>query len=107
MGTKALLIGISLFEAGILYWLLCGTVLDRKYFQKKDWVILWANIVSLGVGQGINRSWVFFSQSMLILSVAVTCICVILINRQNKLLKIIISILYYVLVALADFLLLL
>lgn len=103
MGTKALLIGISLFEAGILYWLLCGTVLDRKYFQKKDWVILWANIVSLGVGQGINRSWVFFSQSMLILSVAVTCICVILINRQNKLLKIIISILYYVLVALADF----
>lgn len=30
MGIKALLMGISLFEVGMLYWLLCGTVLALK-----------------------------------------------------------------------------
>lgn len=103
MGIKTLLIGISVFEIGMLYWLLCGTVLKKQYFQKKEWAIICVNIVSVGMSEGINRSLLFFSRNMLIISVAVTCICVILINRQNKLLKIIIIILYYVLVALADF----
>ena len=35
MGIKALLMGISLFEVGMLYWLLCGTVLEKEYFKKK------------------------------------------------------------------------
>lgn len=103
MGIKALLIGISLFEVGMLYWLLCGTVLDRKYFQKKEWVIICVNIVSVGVGEGINRSLLFFSQDVFLVSVVITCICVVLINGQNKLLKTIVVILYYTIVALIDF----
>ncbi len=35
MSIKALLIGISVFEIGMLYWLLCGTVLEKEYFRKK------------------------------------------------------------------------
>ena len=50
MGIKALLIGIAVFESGMLYWLLCGTVLEKEYFRKKDWVILYVSIV----GNGIN-----------------------------------------------------
>lgn len=103
MGIKALLIGISLFEKGLLYWLLCGTVLDKKSFRKKEWIILYINIVSQGVSGGMNRSMIFFSQLAFIESIVVTSICVILINRQNKLLKIIIIVLYNTMVALIDF----
>ena len=103
MGIRVLLIGISLFETGMLYWLLCGTVLEKQYFQKKEWVILCVNIVSVGVSEGINRNLLFFSQSEFLVSAAITCICVVVINGQNKLLKIIVVVLYYTIVALIDF----
>ena len=103
MGIKALLIGISSFEVGILYWLLCGTVLEKQYFRKREWAILCANIVGTGIDIGGNRSLIFFSRFAFIVCVVATCICVILISRQYKLLKIIIIILYYSLVALVDF----
>ena len=104
MGIKVLLIGISLFEVGMLYWLLCGTVLEKEYFRKKDWIILYASIVGNGINLGGNRSLIFFSQIAFIVSVVATCICMILINGQYRFLRIIIIILYYTLVALADFL---
>lgn len=103
MGIKVLLIGISLLEMVMLYWLLCGTVLEKQYFQKKEWVIICVNIVSIGVSEGINRSLLFFSQNEFIESIIVTIICVIVINRQNKLLKIVTIILYKTMVALMDF----
>ena len=95
MGIKALLMGISLFEVGMLYWLLCGTVLEKEYFKKKDWVILCASIVGAGIDVGGNRSLIFFSQYAFIICIAVTCICVLLISGQYKFLRIIIVILYY------------
>ncbi|MCI9154511.1 ATP-binding protein [Lachnospiraceae bacterium] len=103
MGVKAFLVGMSFFEVGMLYWLLCGTVLDRKYFQKKEWVIICANIFLIGINMGGNRSLIFFSQSAFIVCIVVACICVILINGQYKFLRIIIIILYYTFVALVDF----
>ena len=103
MGIKAFLVGISLFEVGMLYWLLCGIVLDKQYFRKRKWVILCANIVGTGIDVGGNRSLIFFSQFAFIVCVAVTCICVLLISGQYKFLRIIIVILYYALVALLDF----
>lgn len=103
MGIKAFLIGISLFEVGMLYWLLCGTVLEKEYFQKKDWIILYTSIVGIGINVGGNRSLIFFSQYAFIVCVVATCICVVLINGQYRFLRIIIIILYYSLVALMDF----
>ena len=103
MVIKALLMGISLFEVGMLYWLLCGTVLEKQYFCKREWVILCANIVGTGIDVGGNRSLIFFSQFAFIVCVAVTCICVLLISGQYKFLRIITVILYYALVALLDF----
>lgn len=88
MGIKALLIGISVFEIGMLYWLLCGTVLEKEYFRKKDWVILYASIVGIGINVGGNRSLIFFSQIAFIVCVVATCICVILLNGQYRFLKI-------------------
>lgn len=103
MVIKALLMGISLFEVGMLYWLLCGIVLEKQYFRKREWVILCANIVGTGIDVGGNRSLIFFSQFAFIVCVAVTCICVLLISGQYKFLRIITVILYYALVALLDF----
>ena len=90
MVVKALLIGISLWEAGMLYWLLCGTVLQIKYFREKEWIILCMNVAGVGINAGINRSIIFFSQDMFIIGILCTCICVMMINGQNKLFKIII-----------------
>lgn len=106
MVVKTLLVGISLWEAGMLYWLLCGTVLQKMYFRKKEWIILCVNIVGVGINEGINRGIIFFSQDMFIIGIifTCTCICVMLINGQNKLLKMIIITLYYTMVALSDFL---
>lgn len=103
MGIKALLIGISVFEIGMLYWLLCGTVLEKEYFRKKDWIILYAGIVGSSIDVGENRSFIFFSQYAFIICVVVTCICVTLINGQYRFLRIIVIILYYSSVALMDF----
>ncbi|MCI9619196.1 MAG: sensor histidine kinase, partial [Dorea sp.] len=75
----------------------------ERIFQKKDWVILCANIVGAGIDVGGNRSLIFFSQYAFIICIAVTCICVLLISGQYKFLRIIIVILYYVLEALLDF----
>lgn len=103
MVVKALLIGISLWEAGMLYWLLCGTVLQIKYFREKEWIILCMNVAGVGINAGINRSIIFFSQDMFIIGILCTCICVVMINGQNKLFKIIIITLYYTMAALYDF----
>lgn len=53
MSVKALLTGISLLEAGMLYWLLYGTVLEKQYFRRKEWGILCVNIAVVGVSEGI------------------------------------------------------
>ena len=103
MGIKALLIGIAVFESGMLYWLLCGTVLEKEYFRKKDWVILYVSIVGNGINIGGNRSLIFFSSTAFLIGVVTTCICVILINGRYRFLRIIITILYHTIVALADF----
>lgn len=103
MAVIVLLIWIAFFEIGLLYWLLCGTVLEKKYFRKKEWSILCGNIVGLGGLLGINRSMCFFSSFMFVICVIATCICVVLINGQNKSLKIILVILYCTSVALVDF----
>lgn len=103
MVVRMLLIGISFFEIWLLYQLLCGIVLEKEHFQKKEWVILGGNIVGLGVILGINRSLLFYSQYMFVICIAVTCICVVFIERENKRFTSIIVILYYTAAALLDF----
>ncbi len=103
MLVKALLIWISILEIALLYWLLCGTGLEIKTFRKKEWGIIFINMISMGVIAGINRSMLFFSDNMFMINVVVTCVCTILIDKQNILLKAIIVILYDTSVALLDF----
>lgn len=103
MLARMVLIGISIFEIGLLYWLLCSTVLQKKYFGKKDWAIIGGNTLGLGTILGINRSLSFFSSSLFIIIFVITCICVLLVKKQNKLLQTVIITLYYSTVALLDF----
>ncbi len=105
MGVGIMLILISVFEIWLLYQLLFGTVLNKEYLLKREWGIIWVNIVVMGVLMGINRSLLFFSQSLFVMSVVFSCGCIIFIKRQYKQLVIIIVIIYYVATALVDFLL--
>ena len=105
MGVGITLILISVFEIWLLYQLLFGTVLNKEYLLKREWGIIWGNIVVMGVLLGINRSLLFFSQSLFVMSVVFSCGCIIFIKRQYKQLLIIIVIIYYVATALVDFLL--
>ncbi len=66
MVVKTLLIGISIYEIGLLYWLLCGTVLEKIFLGKKEWGVIVANIVSEGVILGLNRSLSFFHNIFLL-----------------------------------------
>lgn len=103
MGIGIMLILISVFEIWLLYQLLFGTVLDKEYLLKREWGIVWGNIVVMGVILGINRSLTFFSQAIFIICIAFTCICIAFIKKQHKKTIIVIIVLYYALIALVDF----
>ena len=103
MAGTTLLCLISILEYFLLYWLLCGTVLEKQYFRKKEWCIVWISILVMGIASGINRGLIFFSQSLFLMNIVIACICVIWINGQDKRLETIIIILYHIVVALLDF----
>lgn len=58
-------ITISIWEMWMCYEILYMTVLDKKYADKKETIIRWANIFVVGSLLGINRLIAFFSRTML------------------------------------------
>ena len=54
-------ITISIWEMWMCYEILYMTVLDKKYADKKETIIRWANIFVVGSLLGINRLIAFFS----------------------------------------------
>ena len=104
MGIGIMLILISVFEIWLLYQLLFGTVLDKEYLLKREWGIVWGNVIVMGVLLGINRGLLFFSQGLFVINIIVTSICMIFIKKQYIKLLIIIVIMYYATIALVDFL---
>lgn len=103
MGVGITLILISIFEIWLLYQLLFGTVLNKEYLLKREWGILWGNIVVMGVLLGINRSLTFFSQGIFVICIVFNCICILFIKKQHKKTVVVIIILYYTVTALVDF----
>ena len=65
-------ITISIWEMWMCYEILYMTVLDKKYADKKETIIRWANIFVVGSLLGINRLIAFFSRTMLGLVVILT-----------------------------------
>lgn len=76
-------ITISIWEMWMCYEILYMTVLDKKYADKKETIIRWANIFVVGSLLGINRLIAFFSRTMLGLVVILTIMCMYGIKRKK------------------------
>ena len=80
-------ITISIWEMWMCYEILYMTVLDKKYADKKETIIRWANIFVVGSLLGINRLIAFFSRTMLGLVVILTIMCMYGIKRKKVVLS--------------------
>lgn len=99
----AVLILLSIFEVWMCYQVLYRTVLDKKYLRTWQKVLIWVNILGVGILLGINRSMFFFSNIMLIFGGIITVAIVVIFDIHKWYLFIEIIGIYYLLVALLDF----
>lgn len=98
-------ITISIWEMWMCYEILYMTVLDKKYADKKETIIRWANIFVVGSLLGINRLIAFFSRTMLGLVVILTIMCMYGIKRKKVVLSAGIVFVYFEFIAILDFIL--
>lgn len=97
--------GISIWEIGMFYQLLCAVLIDRKNLRKCDWVIIVTSTVILGGLLAFNRYLLFFSHAILISTLVMLLPCVLLIVRNRYFLCVSLEIAYFSFVALLDFIL--
>lgn len=56
---------ISCFEIWMCYQILYRTVLEKRYLQTWQKILIWGNILGMGIVLGVNRSIFYFSNLML------------------------------------------
>lgn len=56
---------ISCFEIWMCYQILYRTVLEKRYLQTWQKILIWGNILGMGIVLGVNRNMLFFSSAML------------------------------------------
>ncbi len=96
-------IALSIWEMVIFYQLLYVTVLEKSEVSRVGRIIGWGNILVVGGLFGVNRLIGFFSRDMCLIGVFLSIFCVWIIKRK-KLFQIIgIVFLYFVILALLDF----
>ena len=98
-------ITISIWEMWMCYEILYMTVLDKKYANKMETIIRWANIFVVGSLLGINRLITFFSRTMLGLVLILTIMCIYGIKRKKVVLSAGIVFVYFEFIAILDFIL--
>lgn len=99
----AVLILLSIFEVWMCYQVLYRTVLDKKYLRTWQKVLIWGNILGVGILLGINRSMLFFSHTVFYISLLFTAIFICCITKKDRLIKGEIVALYFTSLALLDF----
>lgn len=97
------LILLSIFEVWMCYQVLYRTVLEKKYLRNWKKVLIWGNILGVGLLLGVNRSMFFFSSLMSASCLLITIVVVLAINGKPKWLVFEITAIYFLLVALSDF----
>lgn len=97
------LILLSIFEVWMCYQVLYRTVLEKKYLRKWQKVLIWGNIIIVGILMGINRKLIFFSRTMFLLTILITMFCNWVIDRTCAMMKMELIVLYYTVLALLDF----
>ena len=67
---RGILLVISLYEVWLYYQLVFGVLIERKYLQKRQMLILWLSIVIIGVSLAVNRKLLFFSDTVFFYTLA-------------------------------------
>lgn len=96
------LILLSIFEVWMCYQVLYRTMLEKKYLRKWQKVLIWGNIIIVGILMGINRKLIFFSRTMFVLVILATTLCNWVIDRTRASMKTELIVLYYTVLALLD-----
>ncbi len=93
---------VAVVEIWLCYQLLYYTVLEKKYLNKREKVIIWCNIMGVAFLASINRNVAFFSQWMFWGNIVFTFLCTLYITRKNAIVIGGIIISFYSLIALFD-----
>ena len=94
---------ISCFEIWMCYQILYRTVLEKRYLQTWQKILIWGNILGMGIALGINRGLIFFSHTIFVFCLLLTMLCIYILFKKNIAIKIEIIILYFTSLALLDF----
>ena len=93
---------LSFIEIFICYVWLCEVIIERKYLQFKDKIIMVFTILLLSIMLMINRTMVFVSYSMLIVAIFITSLSVYLILKRKLLTIIAVVSVYYLVTSLSN-----
>ena len=94
---------ISCFEIWMCYQILYRTVLEKRYLQTWQKILIWGNILGMGIVLGVNRNMLFFSSAMLWGCIVFTMLIALFLHvKKWKLIAEIVGI-YFLFVALLDF----
>lgn len=94
---------ISCFEIWMCYQILYRTVLEKRYLQTWQKILIWGNILGMGIVLGVNRSIFYFSNLMLWSCIIYISFVTIVLNVKKWYLIVEIVGIYFLLVALLDF----
>lgn len=93
---------LSFIEIFICYVWLCEVIIERKYLQFKDKIIMFFTILLLSIMLMINRTMVFVSYSMLVVAIFITSLSVYLILKTKLLTIIAVVSTYYLSTSLSN-----
>lgn len=74
---------ISCFEIWMCYQILYRTVLEKRYLQTWQKILIWGNILGMGIVLGVNRNIFFFSNIMLWSCIFCTMLVTVILNVKK------------------------
>lgn len=74
---------ISCFEIWMCYQILYRTVLEKRYLQTWQKILIWGNILGMGIVLGVNRGIFFLSSAILWLCIFYTIVVAVILNVKR------------------------
>lgn len=97
---KVLLLFLSLWEVWMYYQFLYAVCIEKEQLLKWQRIMIQISIWSTGVLMAINRSFLFFSNTMFLFTIILVVLIILLIERKDFILLVSITIVYFSSIAL-------
>lgn len=83
MALQCILLSVSIGEIWLCYQISYITFFEKEYLSTWNKIVIYGNILILGILLAISRSVTFFSRSVFIFCVLVTSICMWIIKKKS------------------------